>query len=126
MQTKTVILAGKEYTLEALPIRQAREFRKKFAAPLEGLISALQKTPTQDLTDLEAVGALLGIVKNVLIGSIDMALEILFAYSSEIATDREHIEAEAYDEEALGAFLEVIKLLYPFGRLASILPGPPR
>ena len=58
-----------------------------------------------------------------LIGSMDLLLDLLFAYSPELAEDRERIEEEAYDEEALAAFTEVLKLAYPFGELLAMVNG---
>lgn len=118
-----VTLAGREYTLRALPMRQAKAFREQFSGPVNQLISALEGAPRLEVGDMQAIGALLGVVKDVLLSSIDIALDMLFAYSPEMAADRERIESEAYDDEALVAVVEVVKLLYPFGSLKNILPG---
>jgi hypothetical protein len=126
MKSTMVTLAGKQYELQPLPIRKAREIRTRFAEPLAGIIDALKAAPKVELNDLQGIGSLLDAAKIVLVGSIDLALEILFEYSPEIAADRPRIEDEAFDDEAITAFVEVVKQLYPFGGLINSLPGPKR
>jgi hypothetical protein len=123
MKPVIVKLAGKDYEIQPLPIKGAREFRQKFTAPLGELIETLQIAPKSDLNDFQAIGGLLAAVKNVIIGSMDMVLNILFEYSPELQADRVRIEDEAYDDEAITSFVEVLKLLYPFGGLKNILTG---
>jgi hypothetical protein len=119
----TVKLAGKEYVLKPLPIRRAREVRQRLTGPVMQAIQAIRSSSTISLTDAEGIGSVMDALRLVLLDSIDLCLEILFEYSSELAMDRERIETEAIDEEALTAFLEVIKLLFPFGILVKSLSG---
>jgi hypothetical protein len=118
-----VTLAGKDYELKPLPIRKAREVRAQFSAPLAKVIEALKTAPKIELSDMQGIGSLLDAARVVMVDSMDICLETLYAYSPEIAADKERIENEAYDEEALLAFVEVVKLLYPFGSLMSSLNG---
>lgn len=123
MKIITVNLAGKEYELRALPIRQAREFRKKFTKPVEEMINVLGSASKTELSDVESMKGVVDAVKTILLGSIDLLVDLLFEYSAELNADRDTIEAQATDEEALAAFAEVFKLLYPFGSLAGKIPG---
>lgn len=123
MQTIKISLGGREYELRPLPIRKAREIREKFTESFEQIVDAINQLPNLALDDVHALGDIVTAVKDVLLGSVELVLEILFAYSPELAADRERIEAEAYDEEAIAAFVEVVKLLYPFGSLANVLSG---
>jgi hypothetical protein len=119
-----VTLGGQSYTLPVLSIRKARAFRAKIDGPVGTLVAALQAAPRTEVSDLAAVGGLLGAVQETLLGSVDLVVELLFAYSDELAADRERIEAEATDEEALAAFVEVMRLVYPFAGLVSLVTGP--
>ncbi|HEX7973836.1 MAG TPA: hypothetical protein VF498_05465 [Anaerolineales bacterium] len=139
MKTITITLGGQEYTVQQLPIGQSKAWRGKFGAPVEKLVGALQFTGgmLSEKLDTATAGAnlgkligalgqvLLGDVGQTLIGSMDLVLEMLFDYSPELKADRARIEATAFDDEAMAAFVEVLKLAYPFGGLLKIArPGP--
>jgi len=124
MQNVIVKLAGREYEIKPLPIRPAREIRQRLTEPLIQVIEMLRNAPAKtDLSDAQGIGELLGSVKTILVGSIDLCLDLLFSYSPELKADQEYIENNAYDDEALKAVLEVLKLLYPFGGLVKKLAG---
>jgi hypothetical protein len=123
MQTIKVKLAGKEYELKPLPIRRAREVRQRFSVPVGQVIAALKSAPTTNLSDVNALGELLDAVKLVLMESMDLCLEALFDFSPALAADRERIENEGFDDEALNAFMEVVKMLYPFGGVLQSMNG---
>jgi len=124
-QTIKVTLGDVEYEIAPLPIREAREVRQKFAAILEPAVNALQDAPKTEMSDYSALAGLVSAVKDTLLGSVDQCLELLCDYSPEIASHREQIEEIAYDGEVMAAFVEVIKLLYPFGGLIPSLTGLP-
>lgn len=131
MRTITVSLAGREYSIEQLPIKANRAWREKFEAPVEKLASAFRDAVSlgsRDFPDgnglLQAVGDLLRthmeIVAQVLINSIDMVGDAVCEYAPEIAADWGRIEEEAFDDELLAAFLKVVQLAYPFGQLVDL------
>ena len=74
-----------------------------------------------DLTNGGALSNLIQVVSDTLLGSIDLLQDLLFAYSPALRADRERIEATAYDEEAMTALIEVLKLAYPFGVVLSLV-----
>jgi hypothetical protein len=124
--TVTVKLGGREYAVEALPIAQARAWRQSFEAPFEAIAGALASLDDVQITDGPQVAALIRNILGTLIGSMDQILDMLIAYAPNLAADRERIESEAYDAEALDAFIEIVKLAYPFGKLLTIFrPGQP-
>jgi len=55
--------------------------------------------------------------------SIEEVIELLFDYCPEMAADREWIEENAYDEEAIAAFLEVLKFCFPIMALWDMVRG---
>lgn len=126
MRQVIVTLGGRQYTIVAPPIRQSKAWREKLAIPFSSLTQALEQAGAVKI-DVQQLGDIAALVKRfsgVLIGSIDTLLDMLFDYSPTLASDREWIEENAYDEEALAAFTEVLKLAYPLGTLSQILAGP--
>lgn len=118
---RLVTLAGQTYAVQALPMKAAREWRRQFGEPLNVILGVLQNAENIELTSLADVGGLLTQVGGLLLGSVDVLVEALFAYSPALAADRARIEEEADDVEALGALWEVLQLAYPFGSLIALV-----
>lgn len=134
MQNIMLMLAGVEYQVEPLKVRQAKQFRQKIGAQLSGLTDLIAGAlrPTTDAVRVDDLAGLADMIGEVgqtlsqkLIGSTDLVADLLFEYSPALAEDRERIEEEAYDDEIIAAFLEVLKLLYPFGGMAAIFQSGP-
>jgi hypothetical protein len=126
MKSITVKLAGRNYDIQPRPIREARRFREKFSSQFGRLAEALRLAPTTHVDDLGSMAGLVDAASSVLLGSIDMAMDMLCEYSADVNLDRERIEADGYDDEVITAFVEVIKLLYPLGSLSNLLNGQAR
>jgi hypothetical protein len=62
-------------------------------------------------------------VQDVILAAPDRITAMLFDYSPVLAADRARIEAEVYESELIAAFVEVLKLAYPFGELLSLANG---
>jgi hypothetical protein len=131
MNEITVTLGGKSYIIKQLPIRANREWRAKFNEPVNKLLSAFQEVGKLSSAEfksgkelMQRIGGLLlaraSDVAGVLIESMDLVLDGLFAYSPELQADRDRIENTATDDEAMKAFVEVLKVAYPFGRLMQM------
>lgn len=118
-----VMMGGRQYTLQALPIRQSAEWRSRLQGPFARLTRILRNVGTIELTDGNDLSALIEAVNETLIGSVDMVLDLLFAYSPALAADRERIANEAYDDEAIRALVEILRLAYPFGELRALVSG---
>jgi len=114
-------LGGKKYTVKPLPIRPARALRKEIGAALDEPLEALKNIQGIELTDTDALADVIFAVKSILFDSIDTALDTVCGYCPEIKADRERIETEATDDEVVVAFLEVVKRLFPFGALTSMV-----
>jgi hypothetical protein len=138
MNTITIKLGGQGYEIRQLPLGASRKWREKFAEPLEKLLNAVQASAVilrQALSRDEQVNAgelvgvlgqtLLGGIGQVLLGSMDTILEMVFAYAPYLQAQRAEIEENAYDDEVMAAFVEVLKLAYPFGQIVNLVkPGP--
>lgn len=131
METKTknrdvmVTLGGQEYAIKPLNIRQSRAWREQFANPFQAVIGVLQNAGRIELTNPGDLGALLSQVGGLLLGSMDLVIDALFAYSPELRADEDAILDNATDEEAVAALWEVLKLAYPFGSILQTLNGGP-
>ncbi len=123
MRTVKVKLAGQTYEIAQLPIGKAQAWRKALEQPFGELVASLEGAGGVDLTDLSSIAGVVRTFSGTLLGSIDILLELLLVYAPALAADRQRIEAEAYDDEALAAFAEVLKLAYPFGIVLALVNG---
>lgn len=123
MRTVSVTLGGKAYTVQALPIRESAAWRKRLQGPFAELATMLEGAGTIALTNGRDLAGVMRALSDTLLGSIDLLLALLFDYSPALREDRERIEAECYDDEAVLAFAEVLKLAYPFGAIVTIFRG---
>ena len=119
IQPVRVTLGETDYEIKPLPIRQSREWREKLNGPFAVLVNVLSNAESIELTDSKQLGRLVSTMSSTVLGSVDMMLDLLYDYSPELKANRETIEAQAYDDEVMAAFLEVLKLAYPFGKLVS-------
>lgn len=123
-RTVTVTLAGTEYVVTELPSRRNAEWRRKVDEALGSLSGALGQN--LEISNLQGT---LDSVRALLLESGETILRLLYAYSEDIADDKERIELEAFDSELTEALIEVLSLAYPFGsllRLAGIGSRGPR
>lgn len=125
MRQAKVTLGGREYTLSTPPIRRSKEWRHKLARPFGDLAKAIELAGSVELSvaDIPNIGDLVKRFAGTLIGSVDTMLDLLFDYSPALAADREWIEENAYDEEALEAFTEALKLAYPLDTILAMVSG---
>lgn len=121
-----VELGEREFTIRQRSIRESKAWRESLAGPFQELVGVLEGAGDLELSRLGDLAGLVRLVAGRVIGAVELVLDLLFEYSPELASEREWIEANAYDDEALDAFVEVLKLAYPFGRLAGLLQAGPR
>lgn len=124
-RTKTVTLGGQTYTITQLPMRANKEWRDQLAQPVIDLLALLETNQELEIGSVADLVQIVNLGKNLLLGSMDLLLNALFAYSPELQADRARIEAEAYDDEAIAALAEVVRLAYPLGMALAALRGSP-
>lgn len=122
---KVVTLGGQEYRISQLPMRLNRDWRDQLAQPITDLLALLEGNRELEIGSVGDLAQVIGIGKQLLLGSMDILLDALFAYSPALQADRERIEAEAYDDEAIAALAEVVRLAYPLGVAISAFRGLP-
>lgn len=123
-RTKIITLAGKDYEVVQRPMRENKVWRDNLTGPVDKMVSLLMSWQDIEINTGADIVGLVVIVKDVLLGGMDLLLDALFDYSPALAADRERIESEAYDDEAIEALGGVIGLAFPFERLVTVwLPG---
>ncbi|PYJ11275.1 MAG: hypothetical protein DMF06_03425 [Verrucomicrobia bacterium] len=124
MRSKTVVLGGKEYRIDQLAMRPNREWREKLGQPVTELASLLGGFQSLQVDSAGDIAKIVTVVKDLLLGSMDLLLDALFKYSPALEADRERIEREAYDDEALAALGVAVSLAYPLDMALLVLrPG---
>lgn len=118
-----VMLGGREYVIAALPIAKSKAWREALAGPFGLLADTLLRANEVEVDQFSDIASIVKNMSGVLLGSVDLMLDLLFTYAPELEKDREWIGDNAYDEEALGAFAEVLKLAFPFGVLLATVTG---
>lgn len=118
MRTETITLGGQEYELQELPLRKNAEWRAQLEARLQEFTELMGRATTTELTDTGSVLPILREASQMVLHSPDTLAELLFAYAPELAQQREQILDSAYESELMEAFGSVLKLAFPFGRLA--------
>lgn len=102
----TVTLGGKDYLIEVLCIRDAREWRKKFAAVV-GKASSYTPTVEKPLDITEIAAGMVCAIP-------DAMADLFFAYAKGL--DREKIEAAATEAELAKAIEAVMEVAFPLLR----------
>ena len=115
-----VVMGGEEYRIRALNMRGARQWRAEFSKPVQEVLSMMNEVQGIELSDVSSAASALQQVAGFLLGSVDVLVDALFAYSPELRADRERIEEQADDTEAMAALWEVLKMAYPFGSMVSL------
>lgn len=122
-RSKVVTLAGQDYEVAQLPMKPNKEWRETITEPVNKIIALVQNYQDIEINSAADIVSLIVVVKDVLFGSMDLLLDALFAYSPALAADRERIEAEAYDDEAITAISSIADLAFPFGQLVTAWGG---
>ncbi|KKM85970.1 hypothetical protein LCGC14_1283770 [marine sediment metagenome] len=117
----------KKFTIAPLPIRKSREWREKFIAQLDTVLSIVddvQGVSTIELTDGFSLDSLMPFIEKIkvfLLTSTDILLDLIYDFSPAIKKEKEWIEDHATDPEVFSVFLEVLKMAYPFGNILGNL-----
>ncbi len=122
-----IAFSTKKFTIVPLPIRKSREWREKFIAQLDSILSIVddvQGVSTDDLTDgfsLDSLMPFIDKIKTFLLTSTDILLNLIYDFSPAIKKEKDWIEDHATDPEVFTVFLEVLKMAYPFGSVLGNL-----
>ncbi len=126
MKTIELEIAGRKYTVTPLPIKQNREWRKRFEAPIADTANLLAQVGTYADTEFETTAVMVGEIGKVisgklpkvighLIGMIDTISDAVFDYCPSMMDDRDYIEEHGFDDEMVSCFLRLLGMAFPFG-----------
>lgn len=119
----TITLGGKAYEIAEAPMRKNAAWRAQLSGLLTdvgGLMASANEVQLNSVADLLTV---VRQIQDVLLAAPDRLTAMLFDYAPVLAADRARIEAEVYESELIAAFVEVLKLAYPFGDLLNLANG---
>lgn len=117
MRTATIMLDGKEHEIKEMRHRQNKEWRKVLEGHIETLASAVEEGMEGDISDATKVAQLIRVGIRFVIRSTDLMCELVVEYLPNLAEQLEN----GYDSEIADAFVEVVKLAYPFSKVFNIL-----
>ena len=117
MRSATVTLGGVQHTISELPSRRAAAWRKQVQEKLGDVAKLVESAPETDISNSAALAGLVRNVGSLVVGSTDIVIELLYEYAPALRESDE----DFYDSELIAAFVEVVKLAYPFGQLAGLL-----
>jgi len=123
MRKATVQIDGADFVIEELRSRANAKWRKSFEKELGEITALIQDAPGTDITDMEAMSALIQRIVATVGGSIEQVSALVVAYAPAFPAD------VAYDSDVFDTFLAILGLAYPFGRvvekLRSLMGGSP-
>lgn len=105
-------------------MRANKEWRDRLTEPVNKIIAIMQNYRDIEIGSVADVAGLVGLFSDVLLGSMDLLLDALYGYAPTLANDRERIEAEAFDDEAIAALGVCLSLAFPLDRLLTVWIGP--
>lgn len=119
----TITLGGKQYEIAEAPMRKNAAWRAGLSALLTDVGGLMESATSLELNNVGDLLAVVRQIQEVLLAAPDRLTAMLFEYAPVLAADRTRIEAEVYESELIAAFVEVLKLAYPFGELLTLANG---
>lgn len=119
MNQAMIVLGERSYTIGELPLRRATAWRQRLSEMFGGAAKLVTDLPNTNIDNMQDVVGLVGVLKGMLVDSVDLALEMLLDYSTELRADEEYILDNAYPSQVLDGFWEAMKLAFPFGQLVG-------
>lgn len=122
-RNELVTLAGQTYEVSQLNMKNNKLWRDGLTEPVNKIIALMQNYKDIEISSVADIAGIVALFNDVLLGSMDLLLDSLFGYSPELAADRERIENEAYDDEAIAALGAILVLAFPLDRLLTVWSG---
>jgi hypothetical protein len=119
----TITLGGKKYEIVEAPMRTNAAWRASLSGLLTDVGGLMESATTVELNNVGDMLTVVRQIQDVLLAAPDRLTAMLFDYSPVLAADRARIETEVYESELIAAFVEVLKLAYPFGDLLRLANG---
>lgn len=110
IQTVTVRLGEKEYTLHEAPFGRAAPWRRRLVEEVRPIFEQVSELPGIRLETPADLRQLFPVAERLFVDATEQIFDLLIAYSPELEVDRAYIETHASDRQIFAAFQEVIKL----------------
>ncbi|NNJ10589.1 hypothetical protein EKD04_009635 [Chloroflexales bacterium ZM16-3] len=119
----SLVLAERTYEVPMAPIQRAKAWRTQLKKPLADLMTLVSTDLTVELNSVKDLITLGEKLIPVLMDAPEIMFNLLLAYAPALKAEQAYLEANAYDDELVTAFLTVLKAAFPLDRLTSLL-GP--
>lgn len=116
-------LGDRTYEVPVAPLTQAKAWRAKLREPLDRIMKTVEQAST---VEIRTVGDLLRMGEQIipaLLDAPDLLLDLLRAYAPVLRAEQAYLDENAVDEQVVDAFVSVLKVAFPLGRLAGLI-GP--
>jgi len=114
MDRVKVTLGGRDYEIEPLRYKKSQAWRRQLSEKIDGIANVFSTVIELEIDSAEDIALIVTEAKSVLLDSMEDVFDLLMEYSPDLKKDREFIEEQAYDQEIVDAFIEVVKLAFPF------------
>ena len=118
MSSKAVI-GEQEFEIGALSIKRTREWREKYGQQLIDAFGLFSQAEKIELTDASSVMGLMSSFGAFVLNMPDLVVDAVLDYVPAMADERCYIEENATYDDLGAILLQVLKVAYPFGSLAS-------
>lgn len=128
-----VQMGDRTFRIDRLKTRASDEWRDKLGASglwakvLEGIKQVLPVVRNGENVQMSEIADLLPqvlpTIQEMLLGGMREMRGLLFNYAASLRDEEEWVLNNAYDEQIVAAFVEVVQLAFPFGRVLSYLSG---
>jgi hypothetical protein len=135
-----VSLGGRDYTVTEKPMGANGVWRQKLrTSRVMRIFESLDEAMIQlvsvadgvsekgwdaiNLNQVIGISRLLPVLVDGLTNSVDEIIDLLFDYEPKLRTERGWLEENAYDDEVIRAFVEVLKLCFPIMGVLDLVRG---
>jgi hypothetical protein len=120
VQTITVKLGEKEYTIREAPHLRASAWRRRLMEEVKPIFDQVANVADIQFETPADLLKLAPLAEQLFVEGVDQIFDLLITYSPELEADREYIEANAGSRQIFAAFQQVIKLADFFDLIPQI------
>jgi hypothetical protein len=115
IQTVTIRLGEKEYTVREAPHLRAAPWRRQLMAEIKPMFERITNAQNIEFNTPADLLALWPLFQQIFTDGLETIYAMLICYSADLEADADYIANHATDKQILAAFQEVVKLADPFG-----------
>ena len=117
--TKEITIGYMVFQIKPLSIAATRQWREKYGQQLIDAFSIFSQAEKIELSDTGSVVNLMSSFGSFVLNMPDLVVDAVMEYVPAMQKEREVIEGIATYEEFGSILIDVLKVAYPFGSLAS-------